>query len=275
MIQRPTAPIIVVTDLDGTLLDHYDYSTVAATEALNFLKQHHIPVIFNTSKTQSEVLQLRRMLANDSPYICENGGAIYYLAANMDEETKWLCELPGAGYSFILRILHDLRKDGFNFRGFNDMTDTEVAAVTGLSSDDAHFARQRAATEPLLWLGDENEIEDFRQALNDHGLRLLKGGRFYHVMGDADKATGIDFFRQHYGRLWHLDTPPIVIALGDGENDKAMLEASDYPIVIPGESSTLELENTNALIAEFKGPQGWNSAILPLLQKLFKEICSG
>lgn len=276
MTQCPTVPIIVLTDLDGTLLDHHDYSTTAATEALTLLKRFQIPVIFNTSKTQPEVLQLRRTLANTSPYVCENGGAIYYSTVDTDGEPEWLCELPGASYSDILHVLHDLRKDGFNFRGFNDMTDTEVAAVTGLSTDDAHFARQRAATEPLLWRGDDTgDIEHFRQALNAHGLRLLKGGRFYHVMGDADKASAVDFFRHHYTQRWLLDTPPIVIALGDGENDKAMLEASDYPVVIPGESGTLELNNTNTITADFKGPKGWNSAILSLLEKLLKETCSG
>ncbi len=267
----PALPLIVLTDLDGTLLDHHDYSTSAARDALNFLQQHNIPLIFNTSKTQPEVIQLRRQMANISPYVCENGGAIYYV----DSYEEWHCELPGAGYADILKVLSQLRKDGFNFRGFNDMTDTEVAAITGLSIDDAHHARQRAATEPLLWRGEESEINAFREALLAHGLRLLKGGRFYHVMGDADKASAVTFFKDYYRQQWGLNEAPRVIALGDGENDRAMLEASDYPVVIPGESGTLELNNPEAQIAEFKGPKGWNNTLLPLLEKLLKENCGG
>ncbi|KZY98458.1 hypothetical protein A3746_07075 [Oleibacter sp. HI0075] len=271
MSSIPTLPVIVLTDLDGTLLDHHDYSTSAARAALNFLQQHHVPLIFNTSKTQPEVIQLRRQMANTSPYVCENGGAIYYF----DNEDQWHCELPGAGYSDILKVLNQLRKDGFNFRGFNDMTDTEVAAITGLSVDDAHHARQRAATEPLLWRGDEDSISAFRDTLTAHGLRLLKGGRFYHVMGDADKASAVTFFKDFYRQHWGLNEAPLVISLGDEENDRAMLEASDYPVVIPGESGTLELTNPRAHTAEFKGPKGWNHTLLPLLEKLFKENCGG
>ena len=66
MSSIPTLPVIVLTDLDGTLLDHHDYSTSAARAALNFLQQHHVPLIFNTSKTQPEVIQLRRQMANTS-----------------------------------------------------------------------------------------------------------------------------------------------------------------------------------------------------------------
>jgi len=269
MSNQPSIPVVILTDLDGTLLDHHDYSTSAANDTLTLIKESHLPLIFNTSKTQPEVLKLRRSLSNISPYVCENGGAIYY----PDTDDQWHCELPGASYSNILKVLNQLRRDGFNFRGFNDMTDTEVAAVTGLSTDDAHYARQRAATEPLLWRGEESGIETFREALAAHELRLLKGGRFYHVMGDADKASAVSFFRDFYARCWQ--TAPIVIALGDGENDRAMLEAADYPIVIPGESGTLELRNTQAITADFKGPKGWNNALLPLLEKLLKETCSG
>jgi mannosyl-3-phosphoglycerate phosphatase len=72
-----------------------------------------------------------------------------------------------------------------------------------------------------------------------------------------------------------VNEAPLVISLGDGENDRAMLEASDYPVVIPGESDTLELNNPEAQTAEYKGPKGWNNTLLPLLEKLLKENCGG
>ena len=68
------------------------------------------------------------------------------------------------------------------------MTDTEVA-TTGLSIDDGTARGERppnlcsgAAKNPKLLI---------RGALLAHGLRLLKGGRFYHAMGDADKASAV------------------------------------------------------------------------------------
>jgi len=269
MNRQPSTPIIIFTDLDGTLLDHHDYSTRAAKDTLALIHKHAIPLIFNTSKTLPEVQQLRRTLENTSPFVCENGSAIYYHNAT----GHLACELPGASYTDILKVLNELRKDGFSFRGFNDMTDTEVAAITGLSTEEAHFARQRAATEPLLWRGSEEELDTFAAALAHHDLRILKGGRFYHVMGKADKSTALSFFSAQYEKEY--GTKPIIIALGDGENDRAMLEAADFPVIIPGDKSTLTIENPAAVTASFKGPKGWNEQLLPLLEKLLKETCSG
>ena len=47
--------LIVFTDLDGTLLDHDDYSFEAARPALAKLETLNIPVILTTSKTATEV----------------------------------------------------------------------------------------------------------------------------------------------------------------------------------------------------------------------------
>ena len=66
----------VVTDLDGTLLDH-NYDLSPAIDILNYLKSIGIPVIPCTSKTASEVKKLRDKYDLIDPYIVENGGAIY------------------------------------------------------------------------------------------------------------------------------------------------------------------------------------------------------
>jgi predicted mannosyl-3-phosphoglycerate phosphatase (HAD superfamily) len=45
---------IVVSDLDGSLLDHYSYSSEDAKPALDLLRQLDLPLILNTSKTLRE-----------------------------------------------------------------------------------------------------------------------------------------------------------------------------------------------------------------------------
>ena len=268
-LKQPKTPLVILTDLDGTLLDHHTYSTDPARAALKFIREHHFPLVFNTSKTRPEVQLLRNQMDNRDPFVCENGSAVYLPHSDSELET----EILGTDYGSILRVLSQLRKDGFRFRGFNDMPASEVAALTGLSSDDASMAKKRDATEPLLWQGTEEELADFRTALGHHQLRLLKGGRFYHVMGIADKAEGLIFLRNYYFRIWQQK--PVMIALGDGENDRAMLEAADYPVVIPGKNNCLELEPPQAITADFPGPKGWNQCLLPLLEKLIKEFSGG
>lgn len=264
--QVPDLRLVVLTDLDGTLLDHQNYSHQAAQPALRKLRELGIPVIFNTSKTCEEVAGLRHDLDNTDPFVCENGSIIFIPRQGGDGYNS---EVLGVSYVNILKVLARLRKQGFRFRGFNDMPASEVAALTGLSIDNAWLAKKRHGSEPLLWNQDESALADFRTALAEENLTLTKGGRFYHVMGQTDKASAVDFFRQYYAHVWQ--TEPIIVALGDGENDRCMLEAADYPIVIPGHSGTLALEHPATRTAPTKGPSGWNTSILALLQSLQKK----
>ena len=81
-MQTPSSPAVasqwlVVTDLDGTLLDHvYDFS--AAAPLLGELERQGIPVVPCTSKTAEEVEQFQAAAGLSSPYIVENGGAIHF-----------------------------------------------------------------------------------------------------------------------------------------------------------------------------------------------------
>ena len=70
-MSQPTK-LLVSTDFDGTLLDHYTYSWDAAKPALERLKALNVPVVINTSKTFSEVVQLQESLELAAPFIVEN-----------------------------------------------------------------------------------------------------------------------------------------------------------------------------------------------------------
>ena len=74
---KPKLPVLVFTDLDGTLLDHDDYSFSAAVPALALLRELHILVIANTSKTLAELEGLKKAMGNLHPCIVENGSALY------------------------------------------------------------------------------------------------------------------------------------------------------------------------------------------------------
>lgn len=68
---------LVFTDLDGTLLNHHNYSVEAALPCIQKLHQLDIPVIFNTSKTFHESVELQKLLQINAPFIVENGSSIY------------------------------------------------------------------------------------------------------------------------------------------------------------------------------------------------------
>jgi hypothetical protein len=71
------AHILILTDLDGTLLDATTYSYEAATGALSAIQTLGATLILVSSKTRSEMEPLRLRLDNRHPFIVENGGALF------------------------------------------------------------------------------------------------------------------------------------------------------------------------------------------------------
>lgn len=251
--------MIVVTDLDGTLLDHHDYSWVAAIDAMALLDRRGIPLILNSSKTAAEMRSLRKALGNDCPYITENGSGICLPSDYGDEFVAM-----GLNRERVLYVLHALRKlHGFAFTGFADMDPAALIACTGLDHTAAVAALDRHFTEPLLWQDSEARFGEFVKILEDSGLACTRGGRFWHVAGAADKGRALEWLREHYGSGGH---PVHVIALGDGNNDIPMLEAADMAVIIPSPVNPLPaVRNPRRLVATQAGPAGWNAALLSLL----------
>ena len=258
---------VVFTDLDGTLLDHHTYQYDAALPALEMLKNRHIPVVLNSSKTRPEMEQLRSDMGNSSPFICENGAALIIPAqefATADEQVVNFAQ----PFEQILEVLAQLREQGYDFHSFSDMSQAELAEITGLSLQRAGFAKQRLATEPLLWKGSEQQLEQFQLALHQQNLQLVKGGRFYHVMGQYDKGDAMSYLMTRY-----KDFDPtkdwFSVALGDSKNDERMLALADYSMVIKGVNSAtvmVDSHKKNLVRSSLSGPSGWNETITTLLQ---------
>lgn len=57
-------PLMIITDLDGSLLDHHTYRWDAATEWLTTLKQYAVPLVICSSKTAAEIIPLQKGLAS-------------------------------------------------------------------------------------------------------------------------------------------------------------------------------------------------------------------
>ena len=268
--------LLVFTDLDGSLLDHYSYSYEEAMPAIKALSRAGCPLIFNSSKTAAEIRKLRQEIDNTHPFIVENGSAVYIpagyfddnIAPDRDEEGAYDIHTFGPGYQSLLTQLHSLRSSkGYSFRGFADFNDEDVAQLTGLDIAEATMARTRTASEPLLWDDSEEALESFRKELESLKLSLTRGGRFYHVMGQTDKAQALQWLAYRYRMTWPK-RQWTTVALGDGPNDLAMLEAADIAVTIPpavGEPLML-VRSDNVICPEAPGPRGWQFAIEKIMK---------
>lgn len=251
--------LIVFSDLDGTLLDHDTYAWDAARPALQRLAALKVPVVLSSSKTAAEMTVLQEAMGlRGLPAIVENGAGVIGLGQD-DSATD--------DYDRLRAALGDLQADlARGFTGFGDLTDAEVAQMTGLTPDAATRARQRQFSEPGLWSGTQAARERFITALSDRGVHAREGGRFLTLSFGRTKAFGMKQVIDYY-------CAPETIALGDAPNDIEMLEAADHGVIIAnphsaplpalrGEREGLIRRTTAA------GPDGWNRAVLDLLDKL-------
>lgn len=262
---------VVITDLDGTLLDHDTYSFAAAEPSLQQLAQHQIPLVINSSKTEAEIISLRQQLSNTHPYIIENGSAIHYpenyFASNTKKEPKnrYKKHILGRQRQEIIDIIREHLSDKPSlYRGYHQSSINDIMDMTGLSAEDAAMSAQRQYTEPLQWLGDTQQKADFINAAKKYDLHALQGGRFLHLMGNTDKGAANIELKALYEAYYQA--PVTTIVLGDSHNDIAMLQAADIAVVIrSAHHKPPEFEHPHKLISQQYGPNGWHECIQQLL----------
>lgn len=270
MIALNTAGLLVVTDLDGTLLDHDTYSWAAAYKTLQRLKQLDIPVVINTSKTADEVISLQQDMGINSPFIVENGSAVYWrqgydlIHAPGEVLAPGYCgKVLGQKRAQLVAQLQTIRQEfGWKFEGFNDWTIEQVMGHTGLSPSSAKRAQARGYSEPILWRDTADELNAFQQVLTDRGMNLLKGGRFYHVLGKCDKGSAMTWLSQQLEPLW--GKPPVIVALGDSGNDLDMLKLAHWPVLVKSPKHPFPLVPQSAAdiyYTDAYGPEGWKEAM--------------
>ena len=273
--------LLIFTDLDGSLLDHADYSYEGARPALERIAREGWPLILVTSKTRSEVEPLQRRLGIDDPFVVENGAAAFFPrhipAQELPVEMHALPSEaePGGGcrslvfgrpYAEIRGFMQEIGEE-FGLRGFGDMDTAEVARLTDLEPEDAERARRREFTEPFL-MADPERLPELERAAASRGFAITTGGRLYHLMGAAQsKGRAV----RNLQRLLTAGVagPVQSIGLGDSPNDREMLEVVDHPVVIPRpDGSVMKVSRADAVAAPEAGSRGWSAAVLRIADSL-------
>jgi mannosyl-3-phosphoglycerate phosphatase len=268
-------PILVFTDLDGTLLDQRTYSFEPARPALGLLRESGIPLIICTSKTRAEVEGIRAALGNADPFIVENGGAVLipegYFSFEFPKARKdsgYLVIELGSPYARILGAFSRMKERlPVGLRGFSDMTVEEVARLTGLSRDEAVRAKRREYDEPFFLDEPAANLDIVRKIAESAGLSITRG-RFFHLTGDNDKGRAVRVVKDIYTRKDGID--PRTIGLGDSPNDLPLLKNVDFPVLVqkPGGLYEASIRLDNLILAPGEGPIGWSMAVRDLVERL-------
>ncbi len=261
---------LVITDLDGTLLDE-NYDWRRAEKELRELKKRNIPVIFCSGKTREEQRELREEMGINDPYIVEDGSAIVIpdgFGDLSDVDLNGLDKLDsvelrrekgetlivlGESYDEIVRYLDEVERDTGCLRYYARMSDKEVSRVTGLSLERAGLARKREFSETLVeWC--EEALKKIRERFN-----VEIGGRFAHVYGKgADKGRAVKLLRRLYEKLGY---DVWILGIGNHYTDVPMLKAVDQPAIVKNPDGWIDVDIPGLYRAEGISTDGWREVI--------------
>lgn len=257
--------LLVVTDLDGTLLDPHTHEWEAAQSWLTQLVNHQIPVVLSSSKTSAEIITMQQEMGlTGLPFIAENG-AVIQLDESWSDDPHFPRMRCGTDHEAILIVIEKLRQQhGYKLFSFDDVDDKNIAEWTGLSPKMAAMARLLEASQTLIWRDTDERLAAFEKQLNETGLVLQEGGRFWHVLdAQCSKGEAINWLKSQYQQ--REGKRRVTLGLGDGPNDASLLDNVDYAVVVKGLSRhgvILKHDDPQRVYrTQAAGPEGWREGL--------------
>ncbi|MFA6317134.1 MAG: hypothetical protein WC943_06920 [Elusimicrobiota bacterium] len=267
MAPRPKGWIIFA-DLHGTLLDRRTNGSGPARAALRSLAASDTPLVLVSSKSLPDMLAVRRGLGHREAFIFENGGgaalpkgSLRSCPKGFSEEGGLWVRLLGPGRERLLEALADIQgSTGASVAEVGRMPLAELMARTGFGPGQARRCRSRRCSAPFF-LDDPRDLSCVTQAAGRLGFRVAHGGRFYHLLGSADKGTAAMIVKRLLGGGRRT------AALGDAQTDAPLFKVVDRPYIVQAEPGKWELMRLKGLRrVPAPGPAGVALAVRDLLE---------
>lgn len=280
-----TKNVLIFTDLDGTLLNFKTFDVAPILPFISKLKDAGIQIIPNSSKCHFEIKEIISKINLECPYITENGAAIY-IPKNLFLKQPQGSTEQGKNWVLTLGIEKDIINQKIRQTSFKkymkfilflrNMTKLQKSYYTGLKPESLDRTDEREFSEPLIWMGSNTELDNFKKALNEEGLSIIHGARLLHLTGLNTKGEAMKILSDYYSEIDYFDNQEKneikVISCGGSKNDLSMLEISDYAVVIRlPDMRPIGLRRKNNVFNSRKiAPLGWQETLEEM--DLIKEI---
>ncbi len=264
---------LIFSDIDGTFMNHKSYSYSILKKYILLLK-NHCQVIFNSSKTFEEMIELNKSLRLLSPFIVENGACIFFpknykhffFDKNFFKHSNYLgYKLTKKNSQSITYEINHLKKK-YKFSFFSEISDSKLKKITNLNTQKLKKSRMRMFSNPILWEDKDTKKDQFRKEVNSLGYELSSGGRFMHLSDSYNKGKAIKELLTILNLKKSLTYK--TISIGDSDNDLSMLELTDYSCIIKSSKKKLLLKkkNNNYYSKNF-APEGWKESLEFIFRK--------
>ncbi len=272
---------LIFSDLDGSFLHHQNYSYVKNDLIIEKLKKNNHQIIFNSSKTYSEIrIILKTLKLTMMPFSCENGAILYFpktifkkIKKSQSFEDYWKISLINKNSHKWFKILKKLKKD-FQFEIISELSKKNILSLTNLRN--IKNMLNRDASQIIIWKDNKKKFNRFKKIIkiNLKGT-VNQGGRFIQISSVCNKRIATKEICHIYQKSFRDKFYQSVVALGDSNNDRDMLNFAKYPCVIKNKfTPILKLKSSkkNIYYSKNEAPLGWSESLMYLDKKLNGKI---
>ncbi len=272
---------LIFTDLDGTLLDHENYSFGNNKKMILKIINNKNEIIFNTSKTFSECKKLLKELKLlNMPFSTENGAVLYFPKIKFNKIKNsssfgryWkikIAKLSSKNWHQFLK----LKQKKYKFLIAHDLSLKILKKYTNLNN--SNMMLDREASQIILWEDNLTKLKQFKKDLKfeKNGV-LIKGSRFMQISSICNKRIAKKLISHAYDIQFRDKYSMNTIALGDSKNDIDMLNSCKYSCLIKNFSDTypkLRPNKKNVFKSSKLAPDGWSEVLYKLNKILENKI---
>ena len=260
--------LIIFTGLDEMLLSVNELDYQPITAAFQELQQKNIPVIPVTTRTRAEVEELLAKFNLITSFIVEHGSGIFLPPNNSNFTSPQTSVLDnyhlhqlGCSYTEARAGLKVVQEEiNKILRGFGDLDEGNIQSLIDCSKAAARKAKAREFSEYFL-TPNKLEIKQLQEIAEEYGFKILPGDNLSLIIGQgASNRQAIQWLVENHQAT--ADKTLQTIGLGCTEQDLAMLETVDIPVIIPTSEGVHPcFADKDWQIAANTGALGWLESI--------------
>lgn len=263
---------VIALDVDGTLLTPQGEITQQTRDAIAQAQAAGVKVVLATGRSVQEAMALGRKAGCDNLAVCV-GGAVLADLPSGTHVRDW--EMPSWVWPDALKLCLNRGIELMLFAGEKIVVDPFSKASQEKTTPDPVFRREAVVVEdplaylqehdlPLLkihggWAPGSYPIAELEQL---YGLKVSgTNGRDFEVLpAGADKGRALALLGVMYGVA--LDE---IAAVGDSDNDLAMLRAVGYPVAMG--NATQHVKDVAKYVTASNAENGVAQAIRHILEQ--------
>jgi len=264
--------LVIVTDIDDSVLEPGARALPSERAALDFLSARGIPLVINSSRTHAEIERIQETLRLLAPSISEHGSALFIPPGSFSSIPERAARAVSGHVIEFGRPYHEVvdavraagHELGMEIVGFADLTIEDAARELGVTDVEAQLAKLREYTE-LIRIADQTDARRSHvfNALRRRGLRCWPIGRHHLVTATRDRAESLLTLRALWRDAW--GEPPCIVGCGNSEGDVAWLRYADVAVIVQNDHAGVDPRLLSKLptarVAPRPGRLGWSDAI--------------